>query len=644
MNKAVTDDVKAIIERVTDDSAENEGSNPTNNRPFYDILRAQMERRDVLKGSLASAATGFFATSAMSTAVQAQTSSKMSFTPVTLADAAASDGKQPLVSPDYDMQVLIPWGDPIEPTGPAYVERGNSSRDQANQIGIGHDGMWFFPLAEDLESNPDLPPINDFLLRWFRANTRGMLCINHEFGNNFQVLGKEAPETLEEARISQHAHGVSVVRIEEVDGVWQTVEDARSRRIHVNSPVEFSGPAAGHPLLQTPAGNIPLGTVNNCGNAVTPWGTYLTCEENFNAYFGATNSEATWVPTELQQRFGFAEGGTFGNYQWWNFDKRFDLSDPDFTNEENRFGWMVEIDPQDATALPVKRTAMGRFKHEGGAFRISESSGQIAYYMGDDERFDYIYKYVSARDYRAMLADGVSPLDEGTLYVARFNEDNTGDWLELSMNNPTLASLYSDLGELLVNTRLAADAVGATPMDRPEWTSTAPDGNVYVTLTNNSNREVADAANPLAPNPDGHIVKILDADPSDTSFTWEIFLIARDTHGTEESFADPDGLWTDPDGRVFIETDGGQKDGLQNQLLIADADTKEIRRLFTGVNGDEITGIAVTPNRRTLFINSQHPGNGDPTQTNFPAATDGVTIPRDCTVVLRRKDGGIVGS
>ncbi|MEM0955566.1 MAG: PhoX family phosphatase [Pseudomonadota bacterium] len=644
MNEALN---KGIVGALLDDDIEYQGSNPTNNRPFYDILKSEMERRDVLKGSLASAATGFFAASGLagSTDAEAQTSSLMNFTPVTLADAAAGDGTQPLVSPDYNMQTMIPWGDPIEPSGPAYVERGNTSREQASQVGIGHDGMWFFPLAEDLVANPDVPPINDFFQRWFNVNTRGLLCINHEFGNNFQVLGKAAPETLEEARISQHAHGVSVIRIELIDGVWQTVDSSEARRIHVNTPVEFSGPAAGHELLQTPAGNIPLGTVNNCGNGTTPWGTYLTCEENFNAYFGATNNEATWVPTELQERFGFAEGGTFGNYQWWVFDRRFDLSDPDFTNEENRFGWMVEIDPQDATQAPIKRTAMGRFKHEGAAWTVGDD-GRIAFYMGDDERFDYLYKYVSAEPYLEMLANGVSPLDEGTLYVARFSEGGVGEWLELSMDNPTLASLYTDQGELLVNTRLAADAVGATPMDRPEWTATTSttNGTCYVTLTNNSRREVADAANPLAPNSDGHIIRFTDDTPSGTAFTWEIFLIAQDTHGTEESFSDPDGLGIDLDGRVWIETDGGQKDGLQDQLLIADPDTKEIRRLFMGVNGDEITGIAFTPNRRTAFINVQHPGNGDPTATNFPAPTDGVTIPRDCTVVLTRKDGGVVGS
>ncbi|HBA32660.1 MAG TPA: phosphatase, partial [Gammaproteobacteria bacterium] len=240
---------------------------------------------------------------------------------------------------------------------------------------------------------------------------------------------------------------------------------------------------------------------------------------------------------------------------------------------------------------------------------------------------------------------GKSPLDEGRLYVAKFNDDGSGEWLELTIKNPVLAQHFNDQAEVLTYARLAADRLGATPMDRPEWTTVAPNGDVYCTLTNNSKRKDANAANPLAPNADGHIIKWRDSDNRlGTQFTWEIFLIAQDTHGTENTFSDPDGIWADPDGRLFIQTDGGQKDGLNNQLLVADTTTGELRRLFTGVTGDEITGITTTPDRRTLFINTQHPGNGDPAKTNFPAQPDGKTIPRDATIVITRKDGGIVGS
>ncbi len=615
------------------DDAENTPSNKSGNRPFNEVLSADLKRRDMMKGTLAAGATTFFASAFLSRDTEAFQEApygqNITFTPVSLADAAAGDGKMPLISPDYEYQVLIPWGEPIEPSGPAYVERGNSADDQTRQIGIGHDGMALFPLKRDMGEQ-----INGTMI-----NKRGLLVINHEYGSNSHVLGKEMPESLEDVRMSQHAHGVSVVRIEEKDGTWQTSESLFARRIHVNTPVEFSGPVEGSDLIATPAGNIPLGTANNCGNGTTPWGTYLTCEENFNGYFGANNDESTWAPTVEQERYGFADDG-FG-YGWHQFDRRFDLSDADYINEENRFGWMVEIDPYDPTSRPVKRTAMGRFKHEGSAWREAED-GRIAFYMGDDQRFDYVYKYLSARPWRDMIAEGVSPLDEGTLYVARFEEGGFGEWLPLTPDNPSITS-YSTLEEILVYARVAADEAGATPMDRPEWTATAPDGTIYLTLTNNSNRETADAANPMAPNADGHIIRMKDDDVNGDTFQWEIFLIAADTHGTEGSFSDPDGIAVDNRGRVFIQTDGSQQDGLQDQMLVANAFTGEVRRLFMGVNGDEITGFAHTPDRKTVFVNMQHPGNGDPAETNFPAETDGTTIPRDCTIVIRRKDGRQVG-
>lgn len=614
------------------DDSENIPSNTSGNRPFHEVLAADIKRRSVIKGSLAAGAATFFAAGFGSLA-QANTSFTFGpfdrrFRPVTLADAAAGDGRMPLISPDYEYQVINPWGDPIEPSGPAYKERGNTSDEQARQTGIGHDGMYYFPLREDMEA-----------MNRAAMNKRGLLVTNHEFGSNAHVLGKDTPESLEEVRLSQHAHGVSVVQIEDINGSWEVVESDFSRRIHVNTPMEFSGPAANSDLLKTPAGNFPLGTVNNCGNGTTPWGTYLTCEENTNGYFGATNFESTWVPTREQERFGFRENG-FG-YGWHLFDARFDLSNPDYKNEEHRFGWMVEIDPYEPSKAPIKRTAMGRFKHEGAAWREA-ADGRIAFYMGDDQRFDYIYKYLSARPWAQMIAEGVSPLDEGTLYVARFSEGGVGEWLELSPNNPDIVS-YDTLEEILVHTRIAADEAGATPMDRPEWTATAPDGTIYCTLTNNSQRETPNAANPMAPNPDGSIIRWKDDDVNGTSFQWDIFLIAQDTHGTESSFSDPDGLAVDNFGRVFIQTDGGQKDGLQDQMLVVDPrDPTNPRRLFMGVSGDEITGFAYTPDRRTVFINIQHPGNGDPSETNFPL-NDGVSIPRDATLAIRHKQGRQVG-
>lgn len=606
-------------------------SNRSGSRPFVGVLKTLAKRRGVLAGGLALAAMAFFGPSVVARVGARRTyrrrnSTLMNFEPVAL---AAGGGPQPSVSPDYEYDVLIPWGSPLQPGGPEYTGdpgKRPSAREQAQMIGIGHDGMWFFPVR-----------------RKERVHNRyGMLCINHEFGRNTHVLGKEDPESLEDVRLSQHAHGVSVVAIGARNGHWRQLRSKNSRRIHVNTPMYFSGPAAGHELLRTPNGKVALGTVSNCSSGHTPWGTYLTCEENFTDYFGANNEKITWTATPEQERYGFSEDG-YG-YGWEHFDKRFDLSDPDYRNEENRFGWVVEIDPFSATQTPVKRTALGRFKHEGATVTVGHGN-RVVVYMGDDQRFDYIYKFVSADDWEYMRSQGVSPLDEGALYVARFDDDGTGEWLELTIDNPVLAAHFSDQAEVLTFARIAADLLGATPMDRPEWTTVAPNGDVYCTLTNNSDRTEPSTANPLAPNADGHIIRWRDADNfTGMTFSWNIFLIAKLTHGTEDTFSNPDGLWADPDGRLFIETDGGQKDDLNNQLLVADTNSGELRRLLTGVFDDEITGLTVTPDRRTLFCNCQHPGGGDPGRTNFPAPTDGVTIPRDCTFVLRRKDGGIVGS
>ena len=627
---------------------DNEVVNKSGNRPFADVLKASMSRRNMLKRSAALSATGFLAalagkdlltgaatamTTESSPTLMAQASSGLlNFSAVKIADAVV-DLAVPTISDDYEFSVLIPWGTSIQPGGPEYTGDPNSrpsATEQTEMVGIGHDGMWFF--AKDDTSN-----------------TEGMLCVNHEFGRNTHVLDKEGPENLQDVRLSQHAHGVSVVAIKKNGGTWERVASPNSRRIHVNTPVTHSGPVAGSSNLQNSANNPALGTVNNCANGYTPWGTYLTCEENFNGYFNDSTYDpdtemGTWVPNERQERYGFSPTG-FG-YGWGNYDPRFDLSNAAYANEQNRFGWIVEIDPMDGTQVPVKRTALGRFKHEGIAVTVGKG-GRAVGYMGDDQRFDYCYKFVSAASWRSMRARGLSPLDQGKLYVAKFSENGTGEWMELTIKNPALAAEFSDQAELLTYTRVAADILGATPMDRPEWTTVAPNGNIFWALTNNSRREETGPGSPLAPNPDGHILEMVDSgNHTGTTFTWTIPFIAEETYGEgdERTFSDPDGLWADPDGRLFIETDGGQQKDLNNQMLVADTNTGEIRRIFTGVDGDEITGIAVTPDRKTMFINTQHPGNGDPSRTNFPAPTDGVTIPRDCTIVLTRKDGGVIGS
>ena len=594
-------------------------ANPNPRNAFEDVVARRYGRRAVLGGSLATAAT--FLAAGPAGALPRSSPSRprhrqalMDFESIPL-----HFGDRPAISPDYEFSTLIPWGTPINSSGPAFSWPVTSSADQEAQIGIGHDGMWFF--AENGSSDS------------------GWLCINHEFGRTTHVLDKPVPETVEDVRIMQAAHGNSVVKIgRDQRGVWEVVDDAANRRITVNTPVTFSGPAAGSALLENPAGNAPAGTLNNCANGYTPWGTYLTCEENFNGYFGSTGG---WTASAEQARYGFTNAG-FG-YAWHGFDPRFDLASADYVNEANRFGWIVEYDPRDPDTPPVKRTALGRAKHEGCALTIGRGGRAVAY-MGDDQRFDYIYKFVSDRNHRSMLARGMSPLDHGVLYAARFDEDGTGHWVELSLNNPAVAAGFSSEDEVLVNARIAADLAGATPMDRPEWTTVAPDGTVYCTLTNNTQRTEPNPANPQAPNPNGHIIRWTDSDRHvGTSFEWDIFVFADDTVGTGHDFGSADGLWADPSGRLFIQTDGAQPTGANDQMLVASSATGEIRRLFGGVEGCEITGIAVTPDQRTMFINVQHPGNGDSAVTRFPDF-DPSLPPRDSTVVITRKDGGVVGS
>ncbi|MDH3294027.1 MAG: DUF839 domain-containing protein, partial [Acidimicrobiia bacterium] len=377
-------------------------TNTSGNRPFEDVLSARMARRTVLGGTLAGAIGALFVSPAAA-ATKAMNGAKnqsgrplpktlIDFTPVPLQST-----DRPTISPEYQYDILVPWGTPLSPGTPDWSYPPTSAADQADQVGIGHDGMWFFPVNG--------------------SNDHGVLVMNHEFGTNPHVFGEALPSSAEQVAISQNAHGCSAIEIMRDDaGTWQVVQSDISRRITVNSPVDYSGPAAGSPLLANGAGNPTLGTLNNCANGYTPWGTYLTCEENFNGYFGTEDPD--WVGNEYQQRYGFTTTGF--DYGWHLFDPRFDLSNPDYANEGNRFGWVVEIDPNRPDRNPVKRTALGRVKHEGAATTVGRG-GRVVVYMGDDERFDYIYKFVSEANYKSMMARGQSPLDHGTLYAARFN-------------------------------------------------------------------------------------------------------------------------------------------------------------------------------------------------------------------------------
>jgi secreted PhoX family phosphatase len=633
---------------------------------------------------------------------------------------AMSTADTVVVPSGYVATAFLPWGEPINAAAPAWkADASNTAADQEQQIGDNHDGMTFFGFNAAGNGYGD-------------RSEEGLLVMNHEYINPEYFYAIEAgtdpadwmaPFTFEKARKAQAAHGVSVVHVKRnSDGSWSHVAGSPyNRRIHGNTPMTLQGPAAGHALMKTaadPSGTEVLGTLNNCANGWTPWGTYLTCEENWNGYFAAPTSGANISPDfqdqkpEIvagQSRYGISTTGA--GYRWHQVDPRFDADvNP---NEPHRFGWVVEIDPFAPASKPVKRTALGRVKHENAELVIAPN-GKVVVYMGDDERNEYIYKFISSGNFdkaNPTSAANRRLLESGTLYVARLEAGatagdrmGTGVWIPLvhGSNGLTAAIGFNNQAEVLIKTRHAADRVGATMMDRPEWISANPKkpGEVYLTLTNNnrrggttsnavdgstnagSARPPVDEANPRSNNVWGHILRWNETggDATALGFAWDIFVLAGQPSVTgtrapsanitaDNLFNSPDGLAFDSFGRLWIQTDGSYSNAGDfvnmgnNQMLAADVSTKEIRRFLVGPSGCEITGVTWTPDRKTMFINVQHPGEfaGHP---RAPKTAAGATFtdndiarnatafsqwptagarPRSATVVVRRSDGGVIG-
>ena len=642
----------------------------------------------------------------------------------------------------HSARVLYAYGDPISPDLGAYSKMGTEPASEwDHRAGDHHDGMHFFGLNENGELDPS-------------ASNRGILCVNHE--NIEQNLMHESAEvsrnaagvrnSVDEVRKEQRAHGVSCIEIVRDEGTGQFTVVKNSpynRRITALTPMALRGPAAGSDLLQTkygPDGLSGRGTLNNCANGYTPWGTYLTCEENYDLYFRDDRTvadESKEVPGEIGYANFLAGIGVRrpgGLYEWATLAGHADESDDEFSrfnvtpradksatedyrNEGNQFGYIVEIDPLAPQAAPRKRTALGRFAHEG-VWPAKAVAGQpIVFYMGDDDQLQFIYKFVSAEMYRtdssgAPLDTGDTYMDDGALYVARFDADDltrrqTGVWILLQPDNPDLKAasedvespfygLFEDVASILVHTRAAAFVVGATPMDRPEWGAVNPgNGEVYFTLTNNTDRRGFEDADPLAraagdrgsrdevtefladrefgevpanprgPNHDGHLIRLRENgnDPAALGFAWDIFVFGSAAGSStnfsgltaDNEFTDCDGLWFDSAGLLWIQTDGGQPDGNHNQMLAAvpgevgdggiDAGNNDVslRRFLVGPVGCEITGIDLTPDRRSMFVNIQHPEGNWPTS---PDATMAGTAgrARSATIVITRDDGGPIGT
>jgi len=661
-----------------DNSGIDPQTNFSANPEFADILAANIKRRNFLKGSIGTAVATMFGGSLVGcdgTSTPAPVTLPAAVlpppAPTLLAfNSIATNRLDSITVPEgYTARAFLPMGTPLTGSYPAYREGGtNTGAEMEQQVGAHHDGMHFFAMDSRTEG---------------KINNEGLLVFNHEYVEPATLHQNGAtglPRPADEVRKEVAAHGVTVAHIKkDATGQFQLVQGSPlNRRITGATPIEISGPARGHAKMVTKYstdGTRTRGTLNNCGNGYTPWGTYLTAEENWAGYFANTDAAQ---PRE-HKRYGVATKTS--RYGWETADssadqyQRFNAStiatdaNRDYRNEPNTFGWIVEIDPFNPDSVPQKRTALGRFGHEGVVFGPVVEGKPFICYSGDDSTFEYIYKYVSKAPYYKATAGG-HLLNDGTLYVAKFNADGTGEWLALDYDSEKFRAKalaanveFTSQADVLINTRLAADVVGATKMDRPEWGTVHPQtGEVYFTLTNNTARTAAqvDAANPRAANATGHIIRWRERAET-TSFDWDIFLLAGDvgtaTPGTdlkltaENHMASPDGLAFDKNGLLWIQTDmSGSQQGTgpygNNQMLVADAKTRKIKRFLVGPIDCEVTGISWTPDMKTMFVNIQHPGDRSTVTklTSTWPANDSTSRPRSATVIVTKNDGGVIGS
>lgn len=615
-------------------------------------------RRATLKGLVAAGAAALAPLPALAAAAEPSDPSTLTFRqpPHTIADDHQ-------VAAEHQAKVLIRWGDAVEYAAPAFDPAHLTAATQERQFGYNNDFVAFLPL-----------PVGSL------SSDHGLLCVNHEYTNaelmfsGITLKNKAEAMTREQVDVEIAAHGHSVIEVRRVDGAWKVVDNSPfNRRISaLSTEMAVSGPAAGHPRLRTkadPSGRKVIGTLNNCSGGVTPWGTVLIAEENVDTYFGGS---AKGTPEERNHERMGIKGKT--RYAWSRFHDRFDVTKE--LNEPNRFGWVVEIDPYDPTFVPVKRTALGRFKHEA-ATCVQLADGRVVVYCGDDEVFEYLYRFVSknkvdARNRRANFG----LLDEGTLSVARFDKDGTVTWLPLVWGQGKLTpeNGFNSQADVLIEARRAADLVGATPMDRPEDVETNPaNGRVYVMLTNNSQRkpEQVGGPHPRAKNEHGHVVELIPpgagkgrlGDHGADRFRWDILLLAgKAADGARYNplndrfgvwLSSPDNCTFDNRGRLWISSDQGsnqRKNGIPDGMYACDVDGKgrALVKLFYACPRDaEMCGPAFTPDNSTLFVAVQHPGEDKDSTFDKPSTRwpdfDPKVPPRPAIVAITRGDGRPVG-
>jgi len=646
------------------EASEDTGRNLSVNPTLGDVIAARFHRRDLLKGALGVAAiSATIGPRALAAAVPAQagaTASRFTFKEI----EAGVDANH-RVAEGYDAKILIRWGDPVLPGAAPFDPMKQSAAAQKLQFGYNNDYLGYLPMPG--AANP---------------SQHGLLVVNHEYTNEelmFPGIGEQHAKndfekmTAEFVGIEKAAMGGSVLEVRRDAAGWSVVANSKyARRIDADTPMEMAGPAAGHPRLQTkadPSGKRAFGMFNNCAGGITPWGTWLTCEENFHGYFTG-KLDPNHPEARNYKRYGVPD--TY--YVWGRFDDRFDISKE--PNEANRFGWTVEIDPFAPASVPKKRTALGRYKREGAA-GIVNKDGRYVIYSGDDERFEYVYRFVTSR--RVDLTNRAANrdiLDEGTLSVARYNADGSIDWLPLVYGQGPLmqANGFASQADIVIETRRAADLLGATQMDRPEDVEANPKTNkVYVALTNNNRRKAGDvnAANPRADNRFGHLIEMTppDGDHAADKFAWEILLKCGDpsiaavgagfsSETTKNGwFGMPDNLAFDSNGGLWVATDGnsqkrtGRSDGLWT-VETEGAARGTSKHFFRVPSGAELCGPAFTPDDETLFVSVQHPGESDdegapPTfenpNTRWPDFQPNMP-PRPSVLAITKHGGGKIGT
>ncbi|SDL48798.1 hypothetical protein SAMN05421874_12295 [Nonomuraea maritima] len=625
-----------------------EVANTSGNAYFCDVVEEALSRRGVLRAGVLGALVAGTARACADPVPAAEheagapADGGLSFEPV------PPNTEDALRVPDgYRSSVVVRWGDPVLPGAPAFDFDDQSAEAQGKQFGYNCDFVTMFPMGRD----------------------RALLWVNHEYTAEslmFRGYTNGTSATEEQIRIAMAAHGGSVVEIERAGatGRWQLVtKGARryNRRITAHTPMRFSGPAAGGDLLRTaadPEGVRPVGMLNNCAGGTTPWGTVLTAEENIDQYF-VNGRKVPEAQRSYIARYTIPSGVPADSRRFDRVDERFDLAK--HPNEANRFGWIVEIDPFDPGSTPVKRTALGRFKHEAANTTLSRD-GRLVVYMGDDSRHEYVYKYVSNDRYiQGFDRHNRTLLDEGTLYAARFTGP-AGEWIRLVSGDRSYVEGMSAV-EVLVHTRVAADRAGATKMDRPEDVERNPvTGGVYVALTNNTRRTPAevDAANPRAANKHGHVLEIVerDGDAAATSFAWSLPLVCGDPKDPATYFAGydkskvspiscPDNLAFDRDGNLWISTDGnalGANDGLF-VMPVRGEERGHLRQFLSVPVGAETCGPMVTEDQLSVFVAVQHPGEVSGATPDRPASRwPDDRQPRPSVAVVWHEGGERIGS